>query len=172
MSKKKLRKDKVRDKQARLAELNRRTELKIAESKCPPCGECQACCEAIGVHELNKPIWTSCEHQIPAGCGIYGSHPDSCKKYWCLYRGGFFKLQEQYRPDKLGVIFDMRTSQPENVFSAWELWENAIEDPKTIDLLHFMSQKWIIIVRRYKSEMRRMFGPAEALEKIKNLVEY
>src|SRR5574343_1383855 len=83
-----------------------------------PCGDCQACCMAIAVHELHKPMWQECEHQCSNGCAIYGEHPESCKGYWCLWQHGVLKGEEN-RPDKLGVIFDLAVKS-ERMISAWE----------------------------------------------------
>lgn len=131
------------------------------------CGGCTACCTAIAVHELDKPMWTDCQHQRQGqGCAVYEQRPDSCKSYWCMWQSGMLKGEEN-RPDKLGVIFDFRCEGTEDAISAWELWEGASDQPqvkKIIDgILKQMNLKVIIIIRRYKSPKRRIIGSAHLL---------
>jgi len=101
-----------------------------------PCGECQACCMAVGVHELEKPMWTPCKHQCETGCGIYDSRPDSCRGYYCMYQAGMLNGGEEMRPDKLGIIFDFRaTSTDGDAISAWEMREGVADDPQVLEML-------------------------------------
>lgn len=67
------------------------------------CGDCQACCTAVGVNELGKPSNFKCEHQFEKGCKVYGKHPESCKTYKCIWLEG--ELDFADRPDQLGVVF-------------------------------------------------------------------
>lgn len=69
------------------------------------CGECQACCEVIGVEELQKPYSTKCEYQCASGCSNYEGRPESCQRYHCLWREGYGN--EEDRPDKLGVLLQV-----------------------------------------------------------------
>ena len=39
------------------------------------CGDCQACCELVGVQELGKPYASRCAHQCSTGCAIYALVP-------------------------------------------------------------------------------------------------
>jgi hypothetical protein len=67
------------------------------------CGSCTACCTALAVTELNKPVQTLCPHAAGAGCGIYEQRPPSCRAYQCLWLQSH--LTDADRPDELGVIF-------------------------------------------------------------------
>jgi hypothetical protein len=67
------------------------------------CGECKACCTAIGVQELGKPFNRACKHECDKGCDIYGKHPDSCQGYQCGWLSGCGEFQD--RPDKIGAVF-------------------------------------------------------------------
>lgn len=129
-----------------------------------PCGPCQACCESVGVHEIEKPMWTRCQHQCSTGCGIYEQRPDSCRGYYCLYQIGALTGGEEMRPDNLGVILDMRaTSTDGNAISAWEIREGAADDPRVLDILRAIGNRFVVIVRRYKSSKRRIIGPAHLI---------
>lgn len=120
------------------------------------CGECQACCEAIGVHELNKPIYTLCQNQCVSGCGIYEQRPNSCRSYYCLWQAGFMDGDINMRPDKLGIILDFRTGKAGDTAKA---------------ILTKWAEKFIIIIRRYKSNRRRLIGPGNKMAQIQKLVE-
>lgn len=128
-----------------------------------PCGECQACCTAIGVHELNKPPLQRCQHQCDSGCAIYEARPESCRGYYCLWQAGFLEGDERRRPDKLGIILDSRSSDAGDVISAWEIREGAADEPATKYLLEKIGTKFVVYVRRYNSNKRRVIGPPERL---------
>lgn len=74
------------------------------------CGECQACCEAIGVYfakdDFEKPPFQRCEHQCEAGCAIYENRPRPCRVFNCTWILGWGR--EQDRPDKLGLVIEQR----------------------------------------------------------------
>ena len=76
--------------------------------KAPPtndCGGCTACCDVIGVPQLGKPYYARCYHQAPAGCGVYESRPDDCRKYRCAWHLGVLGERTDRRPDQCGVLF-------------------------------------------------------------------
>lgn len=135
------------------------------------CGGCTACCEAVAVHEIHKPMWTRCQHQCESGCGIYESRPEPCQTYQCLWRGGVLKGEES-RPDKLGLILDLRAEGEVNVLSAWEMWEGAADQPKVMEMLKELGKSMVIIVRRYRSNKRRIIGPASFLKDEFVITEY
>lgn len=129
-----------------------------AEARENPCGECQACCEAISVHELDKPMWQRCEHQCESGCGIYNERPSSCQKYYCLWQAGILKGGVENRPDNLGIILDFRAlAEGSNVdaISAWEMREGAADEPRVKEILDAIGKRFIVCVRRYRSSKLR-----------------
>ena len=74
------------------------------------CGECRACCVALGFDAgpdeapFSKPYGTPCPHLIQIGCGIYGERPPVCRRFQC----GWIQapnLPEALRPDRCGVLF-------------------------------------------------------------------
>ena len=66
------------------------------------CGDCQVCCEVMGVTEIEKPQLTKCRHQCATGCSIYKSRPKSCAHIKCEWLLG--DLPVEYRPDNSGVF--------------------------------------------------------------------
>ena len=75
------------------------------------CGECTACCTALGVKELNKPAGDSCEKGIQighvqsttntiVGCSTYKSRPKSCRAFECAWLQGLVPMNP---PDQIKV---------------------------------------------------------------------
>lgn len=145
-----------------------RFPLNMVQQSDRACGECQGCCMAVGVHELEKPVWTECKHQCLSGCAIYNDRPKSCQTYNCLWQGGMLKGEEN-RPDKIGMIFEMRGVGNSGVdaISAWEIKEGAADDPKVMAIVEQISKFFVVYVRRYKSSKRRIAGPEQALRNLK-----
>ncbi|MBN2839652.1 MAG: hypothetical protein JXP37_01665, partial [Coriobacteriia bacterium] len=79
--------------------LERSLDAAMAERQC---GECSACCTALGVHELQKLPLDTCRHVTARGCGIYGNRPPSCREFLCAWRIGIGTDAE--RPDLLGIV--------------------------------------------------------------------
>lgn len=147
----------------------RKKKLSLSLANKRTCGECQACCEVVGVHEFDKPIYTKCQHQCKNGCDIYSSRPESCQTYQCIWLTGFFDVEE--RPDKLGLVLDLRTSKFGEVISIWEVYDNAIEKEKTKEFLDKLSRKYVLYIRFYKSNKRRVMGPQDLVKKIGHVFE-
>ncbi|MBA2116735.1 hypothetical protein [Bremerella alba] len=93
-------------------------ELKILDpDELRPCGDCQACCTAMAVREIEKNNYQRCEHQCSEGCGIYQDRPASCRAFNCGYEAGWIRD----RPDKTGVIVDYNA-----ILNCIFLWEGRI----------------------------------------------
>ncbi len=70
------------------------------------CGECTVCCVVLPITEFGgKPRNVPCEKLCASGCSIHNlpEHPQVCRDYRCEWLEG--NVQEDYRPDKLGVVF-------------------------------------------------------------------
>ncbi len=67
------------------------------------CGSCTACCHSLVIEELAKPAFSRCAHDGGGSCATYATRPQSCRDFRCLWLDGH--LEEQDRPDRLGVIF-------------------------------------------------------------------
>ena len=100
------------------------------------CGDCTGCCTTFSIAELNKPLFARCVHVCATGCTAYDARPSACRRFECLWRRGY--MDEQDRPDKLGLVMAPRKSQLEIM----EVWPGAAERPraKTImaNLLRFV----------------------------------
>lgn len=66
------------------------------------CGDCTACCSAIGVKELRKPYFVDCVKLCASGCSIHGKAPPSCQNYKCLWLTADLAFDQQ--PNKCGYI--------------------------------------------------------------------
>jgi hypothetical protein len=127
------------------------------------CNGCQACCTVVGVQELRKPHWTRCQHQCDTGCAIYEDRPRSCQGYSCLWAAGLLEEDETLRPDRLGIILDLRTDEDSSsdsvkpgdrvVIQVWEVWPGALEQPHVASLVDCIAEKCLVAVRRYGSDV-------------------
>ena len=72
------------------------------------CGGCTVCCKAlkIDVPELKKLAGVLCRHCTGVGCGIYETRPPVCKEWYCGWRR-LPDLDDQWRPDRCGVLIDV-----------------------------------------------------------------
>jgi len=71
------------------------------------CKDCDACCSAMTVFEMNKPPMVRCSFQKdkPAtGCNIYGQHPPSCQGFVCMWRAGKDFLPAEAAPKDIGWV--------------------------------------------------------------------
>jgi len=67
------------------------------------CGDCTACCTAVGVAELSKAPHVRCPH-MQLRCTIYAERPKGCKDYSCGWLQGGYSARD--RPDKCGLIME------------------------------------------------------------------
>ena len=70
------------------------------------CGECYACCVALGIEDLKKWPGQTCKHldgTIPdKRCTIYGTRPPACSNYYCAWLAGMGSPDE--RPNLSGIL--------------------------------------------------------------------
>ncbi len=111
------------------------------------CGECQACCTVLGVHDegiLDKPNYERCQHQCDTGCAIYQKRPLSCRHFWCMWTAaGVFPMYRKLRknilrPDRCGLIFDydplgdiIRVWEVNPGAASWKANKKLIQDVAT-----------------------------------------
>lgn len=110
------------------------------------CGECQACCVALAVHEIGKPMYAACGSQCAAGCAVYPTRPQSCREYACAWKIGWlpggsggagllpaddaeWAAGPEWRPDRLRAIFDIDKAEGsgKHYIRCWQL-----DDPSQI----------------------------------------
>jgi hypothetical protein len=73
------------------------------------CGDCQECCVALSIEEIDKPAGTPCSHQCAGGCAIYKARPQACRDYKCVWLQT--NMEMDLRPDKCGVILEQRDTK-------------------------------------------------------------
>jgi hypothetical protein len=74
------------------------------------CGTCMMCCKVYTIRELNKPAGRWCVHaERGRGCKIYGSHPATCKGFYCDWRADP-TLRPEWKPDKAHFILSVDLS--------------------------------------------------------------
>mgnify|MGYP000226898381 FL=1 len=87
------------------------TEIKLASLKDPrrECGTCTACCDGwvrMNIHGHDVFPGKPCPYSTGHSCSIYENRPEyPCRKFVCGWLEKDSPLPEEYRPDKIGVIF-------------------------------------------------------------------
>jgi hypothetical protein len=74
------------------------------------CGTCTLCCTVMEVPGLTGPR-EPCQHLCAGGCGIYGSRPEPCRVWSCLWLqsqdgGPTVRLDRSLRPDQTGCVLE------------------------------------------------------------------
>lgn len=75
------------------------------------CGSCTACCDVFAIEELSKPAGVPCQHSTSIGCAIYPIRPQTCARWFCLWRK-IAALPDRLRPDRSGVVFSLDVRSP------------------------------------------------------------
>jgi hypothetical protein len=133
------------------------------------CNGCTACCTIMGVAELNKDRYITCQHVCESGCAIYEARPESCREWACLWRRGVVVGGEDYRPDRLGIVWDI--SDPErtgdgNLFGVQCLIAHvasraAADAPRARYMLEKAGRQVPIVLRG--PDFIRLYGPPALL---------
>lgn len=108
------------------------------------CGDCTACCTILGVPDLSKEPYQTCEKVCGQGCSIYQDRPSPCREFNCLWRQGLF--EEAHRPDKLGIMFSLTGPDGKlgQIPIAWEVWDGAEDQARS--LLKALTEKFPVII--------------------------
>lgn len=124
--------------------------LTVLEGELKSCGNCKACCTAIGVVELSKRNYQRCRHLCKKGCSIQESKPESCGEYQCWYTQGIV----QDRPDKIGLLVDYKPIPAPGVIRVWEVKKGAAKKRRgkrfISKLLHYDSEIAVIDQKQTK----------------------
>ena len=119
------------------------------------CGECRACCVALGFEAregesaFSKPHGSPCLHLVQIGCRIYDERPPVCRRFEC----GWLQapnLPDALRPDRCGVLFctnDNALGEGYAVY-AYELRPRAANAPLPVWLLGELSAQTTVILIR------------------------
>jgi hypothetical protein len=89
------------------------------------CGECTACCDIAGVAELGKPAYARCPH-MACNCTIYEKRPATCAGFRCIWHMGFFGDRPDWRPDKLGLMFEFNNEGTGTRINVFEVTPGAL----------------------------------------------
>lgn len=82
----------------------------------------------LGVTELHKPVNVRCTFVCEQGCSVYETRPQTCRNWSCDWKNGLI-AEEELRPDRLGIIFDLRLEGADPILCLWEVWDGAAEQP-------------------------------------------
>lgn len=143
------------------------------------CGECKACCTVMGVEELSKDPYIPCKHLCSSGCGIYGSHPPSCKEFECVWRSELIGeiLREEERPDKTGIVILPSANTEIHallgciVLVAHEVFAGAVTAYAGDKLLKRLSSRFLVIIRPVGANISRtIIGPKVAMMKANKFI--
>lgn len=124
------------------------------------CGDCQACCIALGIPSINKAPGDRCRYQCSGGCNIYASKPKACNDYLCWWAMGVPLME---RPDKSGIIIDTIISERvgEQV-CARELVNDAWLRPKNRKAIERIANVAIVfIVNVGGLSIKKILGPED-----------
>jgi hypothetical protein len=119
------------------------------------CGECDVCCTAMRVAELEKPAGTRCVHMRESGCGRYQNRPSACRDWYCMWlrdnRGIF---SESERPDRVGIFLTASkpTEQGDQVAFAHPVRADAMANPAAMALVRRLRQYVPVRVLPYCGE--------------------
>lgn len=65
------------------------------------CKECTLCCTLLGIRQLNKPAYKTCQH-CTDGCSIHSIRPTECIEFDCAWLQGIVPLE--LKPSKTHVV--------------------------------------------------------------------
>ncbi len=103
------------------------------------CDECSECCTVHLVAETNSPMWTPCQHKCDSGCGIYPDRPPICRAYKCAWLQG--AIAEELRPDKWGVIFNVRRGSGDSWLDIHVCRADAMQTQQQADAVFAVAHK-------------------------------
>jgi uncharacterized cysteine cluster protein YcgN (CxxCxxCC family) len=111
-------------------------KLSVGADPLRDCGGCTACCTVLAVTELRKPMRCACPHQQTDGCRIYAERPRGCREFNCLWLRGGLPADVDWRPDRLGVIFDhfRRSTDGQPQLTAFEVFPGAFATSAVAEL--------------------------------------
>jgi hypothetical protein len=162
-------KKKKRDAKARKDGARRiRKMLPVVAPHIRECGECHACCVVMEVEELDKPLWTPCEHICVEGCAVYEDRPPVCRDWYCFWRidGHGVVVKEHERPDKIGVFAEVCQDEgTERVVVVRESWPGGSNSQAAKDLINRFARTGITAIFRFAEELPRICGPEKEVRK-------
>ena len=124
------------------------------------CGDCNLCCKVVAVESIEKAAGKWCEHARPgAGCGIYGSHPEQCRGFICLWLEDP-SMPDAWKPNKsklviradgseMAVAVDVDSAYPnawrkEPFYSEIKQWSRIAWGGKGRVVVYVGDRAWVI----------------------------
>jgi hypothetical protein len=137
-----------------------------------PCGECKACCTALGVVELHKRNYEPCRHECAKGCTIHGKHPDSCKDFNCWWKVG--KVRGD-RPGRSSIVVESAPVPGLGaVIRVWEVKPGALKWQSNRKVIEKLKDKYAFVLEGTKDTFGNIWiedAPAEAQQEYKRTME-
>ncbi len=147
------------------------------------CGECEVCCQAIGVKELGKAAGEPCilqgsvltvtSGETKTGCTTYDKRPAECRKFRCfwLYGWGLDGIPTRsLRPDRSGVIL---WTKADTIWGkmpvAVPAWPGSFRRQLAGYILNRLGQLTAYI--RMMPEETRLVGPKGKIDEAKRRME-
>lgn len=129
-----------------------------------PCGECSACCTALGVHEIGKGEYVRCDHICEGGCAVYDTRPQSCRTYQCLWSTmPPDRMSDEFRPDRLGIIVEITENKIGKAIVAREVIAGTMDDREgpAFQLVWLLAEraKAFILIFRKGQDRKALFPP-------------
>lgn len=131
------------------------------------CGDCTACCSALGVPELAKKPGDPCSNICASRCAIYADRPASCRAFECLWLKGLGTGRD--RPDLSGVVLSSGTGDfPElgQVVTAFPATAGSLDTLRAGLFLDSIAAH-LLVVLVYPDGRRRFVGPPAQLSAAK-----
>jgi len=111
----------------------------------PPrtCGSCGLCCKILRIDELEKPMGQWCPNfKAGRGCTIYGTHPQSCRNYQCLWLISP-SMPDAVRPDRCKVVMSIDDGGRRIIARADPAYPNAWrQEPVYGQLKRWAADSW------------------------------
>ncbi len=136
-----------------------------------PCGGCTACCTALEVAELKKPIGITCVMVCENGCKCYPDRPPSCRAYLCGWKLGHGS--QESRPDLCGILFSpVEGSSPVHPGAVvHEVWEEAFQDPANRTLMQEIASGGLMLVLIRRGVPWRILVSEDRAHRAKAIIE-
>lgn len=114
-----------------------------------PCGDCQVCCWALWVEEMDSLAGDPCRHQCASGCAIFGQpeRPPVCRGFWCAYASGNPDVPES--PEASGVLVWVADGE----IRMRELWPGALDADWVHDALAVWPHDRVLVERAAPSNV-------------------
>lgn len=129
------------------------------------CGDCQACCMALGVPNIdNKPEWQVCSQQFSGGCRKYNERPQECRVFTCSWIEG--AGEENERPDLLGAIFSANYSESLGYWITVHILNDEAKKHPQVRANIFKQMKKNVVIEVTKDNGHKILGGPEKQVKL------